>query len=176
MKREIRTPYLVAFVVIVLAIVVPIVVRLPGPPAGPSVEVVGVDGQARTITAAEIEALSPLCRRGTYQNQFGNWRDAGEYCGVLLTELIGEDAAYQTVTVVAEDGYQVEIERWRIVDPEYPVILATSFDGQAVPGWSNGYRIAVLPEDGDVSNAEYGVESAGSYWVKNVVRLVLRSE
>lgn len=173
MRREIRPAHLIAFVALIVAVLVPIVIRWSTAPSGPSIEIVDGDGRVRTVTPRAIEALGTLCRRGSYENQFGNWRDEGEYCGVLLTELIGETTSYGSVSVVAEDGYRVEMERWRIEDPAYPVVLATSFDGRSGPGWPDGYRIAVLPEDGGVSNTEYGVESAGSYWVRNVVRLVL---
>jgi hypothetical protein len=83
------------------------------------------------------------------------------------------DEDYEIVEAVAKDGYRVTIERWRVEDSQFPMILAFSLDGVEVPDWEDGFRIAVLPEEGDVSNEEYGVESAGSYWVKQVVRLVL---
>jgi len=76
--------------------------------------------------------------------------------------------------VAADDGYTVVIERARLEDPDYPVVLAFEMDGVSVPEWEDGYRIAVLPEDGSVSNEEFGVESAGSFWVKNVVRITLQ--
>jgi len=172
MRRGIRLAYLICFLALIIAVVVPIVVRRA---VAPAIEIVDAIGRQRVITLREIERLPRLCRRGSYENQFGSWRDEGEYCGALLTELLGAEAEYASITIVAEDGYQVEIERERIEDPGYPVVLAFSLDGQAVPDWTDGYRIAVLPADGGVSNAEYGVESAGSYWVKNVVRLVLQS-
>ena len=173
MKRGIRKAYLVGFLALVVAAAAPIVVRWAIAPSGPSIEIVDVNGRVRTVTQKQIERLPRLCRRGSYENQFGNWRDEGEYCGVPLAELIGVEAPYESVSVVAEDGYRIEIERWRVDDPAYPVVLAYSLDGLEPPDWPDGYRIAVLPEDGGVSNADYGVESAGSYWVKNVVRLVL---
>jgi len=173
-KRGIRTTYLVGFLALVVAVAAPIVVRWAIAPSGPSIEIVDVDGRVRTVTQQEIERLPRLCRRGSYQNQFGNWRDEGDYCGVRLAELIGAETEYDALVVIAEDGYRVEIERWRVDDPTYPVVLAFSFDGLEVPDWPDGYRIAVLPADGGVSNADYGVESAGSFWVKNVVRLVLQ--
>jgi len=177
MKRGIRPAYLIGFLAVIVAVVVPILIRWAVVPDGPAIEIVDVVGQERTVTLHEIKGLPLLCRRGSYENQFGNWRDEGEYCGALLTDLVGpeSDYTYALIAVVAEDGYRVEIERERIEDPDYPVVLAFSFDGQVVPGWTDGYRVAVLPADGGVSNAEYGVESAGSYWVKNVVRLVLQS-
>ena len=176
MRRGIRPAYLVAFLALILVVVVPIVVRWSVEPAGPAIGIVDTVGREWTMTLREIERLPRLCRRGSYENQFGNWRDGGDYCGVLVTDLIGPETGYASMAVVAEDGYRVEIERGRIEDPSYPVVLAFSFDGQVVPDWIDGYRIAVLPEDGEVSNAEYGVESAGSYWVKNVVRLILQPE
>ena len=176
MIRGIRPAYLVAFIALAIAVVVPIVVRWAVAPSGPAIEIVDARGRTRVVTLQAIKDLPRLCRRGSYQNQFGNWRDEGEYCGVSLTELLGPNAEYVAVAVVAEDGYRIEIERWRVEDPGYPVVLAFSFDGHVVPDWSDGYRIAVLPMDGGVSNAEYAVESAGSYWVKKVARLVLRSE
>ena len=176
MRRGIRLAYLIGFLALTIAVVVPIVVRWAVAPSGPAIEIVDVIGRRRVITLREIERLPRLCRRGSYQNQFGNWRDEGEYCGVLLTELLDAEAEYASMTVVAEDGYRVEIGRERLEDPDYPVVLAFSLDGRSVPDWADGYRIAVLPADGAVSNADYGVESAGSYWVKNVARLVLQSQ
>jgi len=174
MSRGIRPVYLIGFLALIVAVVVPIVVRWAASPAGPTVAIVDASGRERTVALREIEGLPRVCRRGSYENQFGNWRDEGTYCGVLLTELLGAEADYASLAVIAEDGYRVEIERWRVEDPDYPVVLAFSFDGQFVPDWPDGYRIAVLPADGGVSNAEYGVESAGSFWVKNVARLVLQ--
>jgi hypothetical protein len=173
MRRGIRPAYLIGFLAVILAVVMPIVVRWTVAPSGPGIEIVDVSGRKRAVALRDIRGLSRLCLRGSYENQFGNWRDEGEYCGVLLTDLIGPEADYASITVVAEDGYRVEIERERVENPDYPVVLAFSFDGRIVPDWTDGYRIAVLPADGGVSNAEYGVESAGSYWVKSVVRLVL---
>jgi hypothetical protein len=175
-NRRIRRSYLIAFLVLIAAVLIPIVVRWAVEPVGPTVELVDLSGRTWTLRLREIEDLPRLCRRGSYENQFGNWRDEGEYCGVLLTELLDAEGDYVSLLVVAEDGYRVEIERERLEDPDYPVVLAFSFDGRTVPDWADGYRIAVLPVDGAVSNADYGVESAGSYWVKNVVRLTLQSQ
>ena len=175
MRRRIRPAYLIGFLALIIAVVIPNVVRWSVAPSGPAIEIVDVIGRQRVITLREIEQLPRLCRRGSYENQFGSWRDEGEYCGALLTEVLGADAEYASITVVGEDGYRVEIEREWIEDSDYPVVLAFSLDGCVVPDWSDGYRIAVLPADGGVSNAEYGVESAGSFWVKNVVRLTLQS-
>ena len=173
MRRSVRIWSLVGFALLILAAIGAPVVRWLVVPGSPTIDLVDATGRQRTIGLQWLQESSQLCRRGSVQNQFGNWRDEGEYCGVLLIDLLGEGAAYGSVTVVAKDGYRVEIERERVEDPEYPVVLAISFDGRAVPAWPDGYRIVVLPNDGGVSNAEYSAESAGSYWVRNVVRLVL---
>ena len=56
---------------------------------------------------------------------------------------------------------------------DFRVAMAFRMDEVDVPEWEDGFRIAILPEDGRVSNDEYGVESAGSYWVMRVSRLIL---
>jgi len=161
-----------AFVVLVLACLLPVVVRTLISDRGPFVDVVDVIGMTRSVSLRDMKAGNVLRRQGEYENQYGNWRDAGTYAGVLLSDLL-DDVDYTAVEVVAEDGYRVTIERERIEDPDYPVILAFSMDGVDVPQWEDGFRIAVLPEDERVSNEEYDAVSAGSYWVKNVVRLVV---
>jgi hypothetical protein len=52
-------------------------------------------------------------------------------------------------------------------------VLSYAFDGVPVPTWSDGFRIVVLPLDGRVSNEEAQAVSAGSYWVRNVARIVI---
>jgi hypothetical protein len=119
-----------------------------------------------------MERMPALTRDGVYQNQYGNWRDQGTYTGVLLTDLIGTEG-YSAVEIVAEDGYRVTIDRVRVEDPDYPMVLAYRMDGIDVPNWEDGFRIAVLPEDGNVSNEDYDAQSAGSFWVKRVSQLIL---
>ncbi len=173
MKQGVRLAYLVGFVALVIAIIIPMAVRWAAGPSGPMITVIDAIGEEQHVTLRHIQQLAVLCRRSSYENQFGNWRDEGEYCGVLLTELLNEGSEYTAISVVAEDGYHVEIDRTRIEDLEYPVVLAFSLDGVIVPDWTDGYRIAVLPEDGGVSNADYETDSAGSYWIKNVARIEL---
>jgi len=171
--RNVRRGMLVGLILLTAAATAPLVVRWALSPRGPAIEVVLPSGATRTVTLAELRRLPVTTRSGEYQNQFGNWRDAGTYTGVRLADLLG-DAEYETLEVVAADGYRAPIERRRIENPEYPMILAYAYDGVEVPNWEDGFRIVVLPEDGRVSNEEYDAISAGSYWVKNVVRLTLR--
>ena len=120
----------------------------------------------------DLEQLPQIERRGTYQNQFFNWKDEGVYRGPRLAVILG-DTAYETAVVVAADGYRMGIPRARIENSEQPMVLALAMDGRYAPAWPDGPRIAVLPEDGDISNEEFDAVSAGSYWVKNVARIEL---
>jgi hypothetical protein len=142
-------------------------------PAGPTVLLEGP--RTVEISLQELRGLPYLEREGSYQNQYGNWRDHGVYRGVPLPELFRRflpEVEVEGATVIGADGYQVEFPRERLFDPTYPVVLAYRQNGLEPPAWTDGPRIAVLPEDGGVSNAEYGVGSAGSFWVSKVVRIV----
>jgi len=171
--RGFQRLYLVAFLLLVIAIVIPVIVRVALLSHQPAIEIARPDGRRRMITLSQMKRLPSLTCTGTYQNQFGNWRDEGVYTGVRLTDLFGTGAEYELIRVVATDGYTIEVERRRVEDPGYPMILAYAYNGVEVPSWEMGFRIAVLPEDGNVGNEEYGVPSAGSFWVKNVGQIVL---
>jgi len=161
-----------AFVLLSIACIAPLVIQSLRSDPGPSIRIVDVSGNARKISLQDMKELPVLTREGSYQNQYGNWRDDGVYSGVLLTDLIGE-VDYSSIEVVAEDGYRVTIERLRVLDSDYPMILAFSLDSVDVPVWEDGFRIAVLPEDGSVSNEDYQADSAGAYWVMCVSELIL---
>jgi hypothetical protein len=161
-----------AFLLLIVACVAPLVIRSLHSDPGPSIKIADASGHTREISLLEMKTMGVLARKGSYQNQYGNWRDEGVYSGVLLSDLIG-DMPYSSVDVVAEDGYRVTVERSRVQDLNYPMVLAFQMDGIEVPAWGDGFRVAVLPEDGSVSNVDYGVDSAGGYWVMRVVRLVL---
>jgi len=162
-----------AFVVLIAACIAPLVVRSLLPAGGPSIQIVESNSVVRTVTLSEMKMMPIRTTESGYQNQYGNWRDQGTYSGVLLTDLM-KDHDYASLEIVAEDGYRMSIDRWRVEDAGYPMVLSFRMDGVDVPDWEDGFRIAVLPESGGVSNAEYGVESAGSYWVKRVSRLILQ--
>ena len=175
-ETRLRRWYLVAFIATTVAVLAPFVVRLALHADEQIVEIVSLDGITRKVSLAKMKRMPILVREGTYQNQFDNWRDQGTYTGVRLIDLIGSAVDYRSIRVIAADGYELAIERERVEDPDYPMILAYAFDGLEVPTWEMGFRIAVLPEDGAVSNAEYNAVSAGSFWVKNVVRIILQHE
>ncbi len=172
--NALRRGMLGGLLILILAVATPLVVRwvLRTPTGGPAISIALPGGTERVVDLDEMKRLPPVVRRGEAQNQYGNWRDGGTYTGVLLTDLLRE-ASYDAIEVVAEDGYRVTIERARVEDAEYPMVLAYALDGEIVPTWGDGFRVVVLPDDGRVSNEEYGAVSAGSYWVKNVARIVV---
>ena len=169
----IRRGILLAFLLVIAAVMSPVIVQWMTSGDEPILVIEDPSGRTRVLSLADLRRLPALERPGRYQNQFGNWRDEGVYAGVPLRSLLGVDTGYETLIVVATDGYRLEIARDRIEDPKYPMVLAYAFDGAEVPAWEEGPRIAVLPEDGAVSNEDYGVVSAGSFWVRNVARLIL---
>jgi hypothetical protein len=166
----------IAFLLLIVACVVPLGLRSLISQKGPSIEIVHASGDHQTIPLAQMKTKPSLEREGSYQNQYGNWSASATYRGILLTDLLGDSGDYAFVEVVAGDGYRMTVDRWRVVDMDYPLVLAYQKDGIEVPDWEDGFSIAVLPDDGSISNVEYGVESAGSYWVKQVTQLILTSE
>ncbi|HEC63061.1 MAG TPA: hypothetical protein ENI38_01535 [Candidatus Acetothermia bacterium] len=151
---------------------------LRAPPSPVWVEVVGPE-RVLQLSLAELKRWPTLEREGSYQNRFGNWQGRARYRGVLLSELVRAavgEAGFEEVVVIGADGYRASFTPARIEDLEYPVVLAFSRNGQEPPAWEDGPQIAVLPEDGGVSNAEYEAESAGAFWVKQVVRIEIVSQ
>ena len=171
MSGGIQKRPLALFLLVLAAVVLVLVVRWATAPSEPGIEIVDAAGLSRIVSLTEIRRYAAVERPGAYQNQFGNWGGDAVYTGVRLRDLLPGD--YTAVTVFAEDGYRARFTRAQIADNAYPVIVAYCVDGVCMPDLDQGFRIAVLPEDGDVGNAEYGVDSAGSYWVRDVVRFEL---
>jgi hypothetical protein len=173
--KNVRRGMVIGLVLLAIAVAAPLAVRWATAPKGPSLLIELQTGAEKRIDLADLLRLPQIARRGEVQNQFGNWREAGMYAGVLVADLL-KGVSYDAIDVVAGDGYRVTIDRSRVEDAEYPMVLATSLDGVSVPTWRDGLRIVVLPVAGRVSNAEYHATSAGSFWVKNVVRIVIEPE
>jgi len=171
MRAEIQWRSLGAFLVVLLAVVVSLLVRWAIAPREPCIEILEPHGATQMLRLSEIERQPRLTRPGAYQNQYGNWRGDAVYSGPRLRDLLTE--AYAGVTVISSDGYRARFTIEQVLDEDYPVVLAICVDGHCVPDLDEGFRIAVLPEDGRVSNEEYRAESAGSFWVRDVVRLEL---
>jgi len=141
-----------------------------------------------TVTYSDLLYMDYIEGFSTYENRFNNWRDPGIYRGVKISDLIelaGGMGENDTVRIYAADGYNMEFCYGNI----YPnstwyqyqgdMILAYSYNGTSVPDWSDGYRIAFLPPDGNYSNEDcqhtsapgmgyYVSGSAGANWIKTV--------
>lgn len=169
--KDLRRAMVLGLVLLTLAVVAPLAVRWASTPASPSLWIELPNGVEQKVSLADLGRLEQISRRGEVQNQFGNWRDGGTYTGVLLADIL-KGVSYASIDLVAADGYRVTVDRARVESEEYPMVLAYALDGLSVPTWTDGFRVVVLPADERVSNEEYEATSAGSYWVKNVVRIV----
>ncbi len=169
--KNLRRGMVLGLVLLTLAVVTPLAVRWATAPAGPSLWIELPNGVEKRVGLADLRRLAQISRRGEVQNQFGNWRDGGTYTGALLADVL-RGIPYASIDVVAADGYRMAVDRARVESEEYPMVVAYALDGLLVPTWVDGFRIVVLPDHGRVSNEDYGVLSAGSFWVKNVVRIV----
>jgi len=170
---RVRRGPLFGFLFVLAAVLVSFLLRVTQEPEGPALTVVAADGHARTLRLAALRRMPSLTRAGSYQNQNGNWGGTGVYTGVLLVDLLGSMEDGDEVVVRGADGYEVALDRARVGDSDYPVVVAYAVDGVMVPSWKDGLRLVVLPEDGGVSNVEYRAASAGSFWVTCVVRISL---
>ncbi len=126
------------------------------------------------LTLADLQSLPTEEGEGSYQNRYDSWSASAFYRGARLKALVQHyfpELWPSRITVVAADGYRVDFSVDRLEDPVFPVVLAFEKDGLIPPAWREGPQIAVLPAGGRVSNEAYDAESAGAYWVQNVVRL-----
>jgi hypothetical protein len=153
----------------------------------PFVEVIGV-GTQFNITLSEMQAETVISRNGSYQNSFGNVRGAGEYQGVLVSDLVdavGGMDVNDTITVIASDGYNQTFEYSKVYpnqtiwDVQGDMVIAYRFNGSLVPEYEDGFRLMFLPEDGYYSNADANTTTdpnpyaAGPQCVSNVVRIIV---
>ena len=160
---------------------------------GPSVIVVGEDGNQREVYLSEIMHQTDLVQAiSGYENRFNNTKDVGIYRGIKISDLIqfvGTMKPSDILMVKASDGY-LQNYTYSNVYPnasEYSrqgdMILAFSYNGTMVPDYIDGYRIMFVPSDGYYENADaiattesmYYFGSAGSRCVSNVVEISIIS-
>lgn len=152
------------------------------------VEVVGTDGTSLNVTLSVMMEMDVVTGNSSYQNTYGNIRGEGNYTGVKISdllELVGGMTEDYLVRIEAGDGYSQSFAYSKV----YPnstiyayqgdMILAYGFDGQIVPEYVDGFRLAFIPEDGYYSNADANASTdpnpsaAGPQWVSNVTRISL---
>jgi predicted phosphodiesterase len=159
------------------------------PPIYPYVQVVGRSGLSLNLTYEELMAMDLLEGDSSYENLYGNIAGQGHYRGVpvrALLDLVGGMSEDDILTVTAADGYFQEFgylnahpdAAW--LDLQGEMVVSLEMDGVLAPTWTEGPRIAMLPEDGLYSNSDceatsyagqgyYLYESAGARWVKNTL-------
>lgn len=155
--------------------------------------ILGVSGESKEFTLAEIKDFQFISGTSEYQNSYGNWRDKGVYKGVPISSFAEEVGGIQKgdiLIVTSEDDY-TQIYTYENIYPtteweeiQGKMILAYEFNGTQYPTWNNGLRIVFIPSDGQYSNndskttssLESKVSSAGARWSKYVKELEFRRE
>lgn len=150
--------------------------------------VIRVNEEDITLSLDDLAALTQISGFSSFENQYGNLRGMGEYVGVLLRDLIelaGGITETQNIRIIASDGFEQHFCYYNIYPNsswyEYQgdMILAFQYNATAVPDWSDGMRIAMLPTDGVYSGDDCAATSApeqgwnvypsaGARWVRYV--------
>ncbi len=156
------------------------------------VTIVGRNG-TRNLTIADLVSMPQLKGHSSFQNLYGNIKDAGTYKGVAigtLVGLVGGMSPGDVLNITAADGYSQTFGYLNVypnatwLELQGPMVLALEFNGSFPPVWQVGPRIAMLPSDGYYSNSDcqqtsypgqgYSVyPSAGARWVSNVMNIVV---
>jgi len=154
----------------------------------PFIVLKGRAGETTNITFDELMAMDLLTASSSYENLYGNIGGAGTYSGptvAALLDLVGGMVDGDTLRIASSDGYSQEFgylnaytdTEWLALQGE--MIVALEYDGLAVPDWTEGPRLAFLPDDGLYSNLDceltsypgqgwWEYPSAGGRWVKNI--------
>lgn len=144
-----------------------------------------------TLTLDDLLRLNLTEGFSSFQNERLNWGGQGTYRGVTishLVELVGGIGPNDIVRVTALDGFTQDFCYGNLYpntswfDLQGHMILAFEFNGDRVPDWRDGMRIAMLPEDSAYSNEDclqtsapgMGCDtypSAGARWVRSVSKI-----
>jgi DMSO/TMAO reductase YedYZ molybdopterin-dependent catalytic subunit len=181
-------------IAVVFALISTFAISMVAVPVSSTTVSVDVEGKSGNVSLdlSELKAMATVAGDSSYQNRFGNWKGIGTYTGVNisdLVELVGGMEPGDTVTVLADDGYNFTFSydnvynTWSDPAIQGNMILAYAFNGTEVPTWEDGLRLAFLPEDEAMSNADMEnvtaldlqVTSAGSLWISSVDRIVVNS-
>ena len=154
--------------------------------------VMGVLGESKEYTLADLKGFTSSSGTSAYQNSLGYWKDAGVYKGVpisVLAEEVGGIQKGDIMIATSTDNYTQVFPyeniypstAWKTIQGE--MILAYELNGTEVPDWKDGLRIAFLPADGQYSNEDSDQTSsleakgaAGPKWSKLVEKLEFRRE
>jgi len=154
----------------------------------PHVTLKGRTGQTTNVTFDELAAMQLVTGQSSYENLYGNVNGYGIYTGpriCALLDLVGGMADGDNLRISSSDGYVQEYGYVNVcpdsvwLESQGDMVLAISLDGQAIPAWAEGPRVAFVPSDGlysnlDCQNTSYPGQgwweypSGGARWVKNV--------
>ena len=147
------------------------------------------------LTIDELLQMTMISGYSSFENNFGNTAAYGHYSGVLvgdLIDLVGGMEDGDIVTISSIDMYSQEFgylniypnDEWRSIQGD--MILALECNGETVPEWFDGPRIAMLALDELYSNQDCEMtsydgqgfsvyESAGARWVRNVLSITVEA-
>ncbi len=189
MTEKTKMKMLVLFAITVLLIAIPLIyLTMSDPPEDTEESLVTVMGTSMSLD--ELKEMDIVSGTVRFQNRFGNWNEPTEYTGVTLSSLVEDMESTDILVVTATDGYSQRFSYRQIFpsetnsDIQGDIILAYKEGDSSVPDWEDGPMIAVLPEDGEFSNADLNMtkslvsdfnrqSSAGSLWVRNVNKIEL---
>jgi hypothetical protein len=154
------------------------------------VEIIGKTG-TQTLNITELQAMTAISGLSKYERQTG-WGGEGNYTGVFVSDLIdlvGGMNPGDTITVTSSDGwnttysYNNVYNDWPDTSVQGDMILAYEFEGDIVPVYEDGLRIAFLPDDEEYSSNDSAETttldqaggSAGSRWAKYVETITVNS-
>ena len=149
-------------------------------------DIVAVRGIVEDVTLSldDLLQMDIVTGYSSFQNQYDNWRGFGTYTGIAiseLVELVGGMTVNDTLVVRSFDGYSQEFSYSNVypnvtwAEIQGPMILSYAYNDTSVLEWADGMRLAMIPLDGEYSNADAnqtsefgGVISAGALWVRFV--------
>jgi hypothetical protein len=125
--------------------------------------VMGVSGESKEFTLADLKSFTSSSGTSEFQNSFGNWKEKGVYKGVpisVLAEEVGGIQQGDVMIATSTDTYTQVFPyeniypstEWKAIQGE--LILAYELNGTEIPDWEDGLRIAFLPTDGQFSNED----------------------
>ncbi|NWF95407.1 MAG: metallophosphoesterase [Candidatus Thorarchaeota archaeon] len=148
------------------------------------------------LTVADLSSMQSVEGQSAFQNQYGVWGGAGVYRGVRVSDLValvGGMALNGHLMIIAHDGFAQAYcysnvypdSSWLLIQGE--MILAYAYNHTAVPLWSEGPRVVMIPPDGEYSNDDcmltsapgtgwFEYPSAGSRWVRYVNAIEVLSD
>ncbi len=187
MPEESKIKMIALIVVVVMLIAIPLIyLTMDDSPEETEESLVTV--MDTPMSLGELKEMDTVSGTVRFQNRFDNWNEPTEYTGVTLSSLVGDMEGTDILVVTATDGYSQQFSYRQVFPSETnseiqgDIILAYKQGDTSVPDWEDGPMIAVLPEDGDFSNADLNMtrslvsdynrqSSAGSLWVKNVEKI-----